>query len=575
MHPRLPRLAASAVLAALFPGTLAPLAAQAPPAAPPAKPQVFSEQVEVNVVNVDIYVADSQGKPVTDLSRSDFQVFEDGKPVEVTNFYSNASADGSRANNAPDSGSSAPPAATRPTPPEEQRLNLVVFVDDLNTQAHSRNRVLGSLREFLRREIQPGDRVMLIRFQSSVDVRRPFTTDMAQVDRDLTALEALSAHGAEEETFRQANEEIRADAAEAFGNGCDQGLEQAVKAYADSQNHLLDATLRALDSVVSAVAAAPGRKAILYVGDGVSANPGFEAFQRMGACAGSKGVTSGFLSARTYDSRAKFNEVTGHASRNRVAFYTLETRANEAGVLSERDQVENRQESLRRLADGTGGRAMLDTADARLALKLMADDLSHYYSLGYRPPRGADGVDHRIEVRVARKGAIARYRQWYRDKPQNELVAERTGAAMLYGFEDNPLGVRIEIGRQVAQGDVYVVPVRLHVPLAKLTLIPQQGDRVGHVRFFVVASGNGEVTPVRSSEADVRIPEARAAAAMGQDYVHEVRMKLKRGAYTLGVGLKDDLAGAASYLKGSVQAGAGLPAPAAAVPRNSAPGRGL
>jgi hypothetical protein len=337
--------------------------------------------------------------------------------------------------------------------------------------------------------------------------------------------------------------------------------------------------------VISAVAPAPGRKAILYVGDGMPANPGFEGFQRLGACAGASGVASGFISARAYDSRTKFNNVTGHASRNRVAFYTLETTANQAGVLSERDRVEGRQESLRRLAEGTGGRAMLDTSDARLALRLMADDLSHYYSLGYRPSRGGDGIDHKIEVKVARRGALARYRQWYRDKPQSEQVAERTGAAMLYGFEDNPLGVRIELGRQVAQGDVYVVPVRLHVPLAKLTLIPREGNRVGHVHFFVVASGNGEVTPVRSSEADVRIPEARAAAALGQDYVHEVRMKLKRGEYVLGIGLRDDLAGAASYLKGSVQAGSGLAVPAAApgtpappnapAPRNSTPGKGL
>jgi VWFA-related protein len=555
-----------------------PLFAQGAPAppAPPASPQVFSEQIEVNVVNVDVYVADAQGHPITDLKQQDFQVFEDGKPVEVTNFYATASAGRARANTAP----GAAPAASEDLRPEEQRLNLVVFVDDVNTGAHSRNRVLGELQNFLKREVTPGDRVMLIRFQSSLDVRRPFTTDVGQVQKDIAVLEKLSAHGTEGETLRQGDNEIMAAAAEAFGSGCDQALESAVKAYADSQNHLLDSTLRALDSVVSAVAAAPGRKAILYVGDGVSANPGFEGFQRLGACAGASGVTSGFISARSYDSRAKFNAVTGHASRNRVAFYTLETTANQAGILSERDRVENRQESLRRLAEGTGGRAMLNTSDARLSLNLMADDLGHYYSLGYRPPRNADAVDHKIEVKVTRKGALARYRQWYRDKPQTEVVADRTGAAMLYGFEDNPLGVRIELGRQVAQGDIYMVPVRLHVPLSKLTLIPQDGNRVGHVHFFVVASGNGLVTPVRSSEADVRIPEARAAAALGQDYVHEVRMKLKRGEYVLGIGLRDDLAGAASYLKGSVQAGAGLPAPAAApakpappTPRGSTPGK--
>jgi hypothetical protein len=166
------------------------------------------------------------------------------------------------------------------------------------------------------------------------------------------------------------------------------------------------------------------------------------------------------------------------------------------------------------------------------------------------------------------------------------VVAERTAAAMLYGFEDNPLGASIEIGRQVAQGDLFVVPVRLHVPLAKLTLLPRDGARVGHVRFFVVASGNGTITPVRSSEADIRIPDAKAAAALTHDYVHEVRMKLKRGEYILGIGLKDDLAGAASYLKGGLEAGAGFPAPVgvatpagtaapAKLPRNSSPGGGL
>jgi VWFA-related protein len=392
------------------------------------------------------------------------------------------------------------------------------------------------------------------------------------VQKDIAALEKLSAHGTEEASFREANQNIIADAAAAFGDGCDQALEAAVKSYADSQNHLLDSTLRALDSVVSAVAVVPGRKAVLYVGDGVTANPGFEGYQRLGACNGKMGSMSGFLTAQTYDSRTKFNAVTGHASRNRVAFYTLETTASQAGVLSERDAVENRQETLRRLAEGTGGRAMLDTADAGRALKLMAADLGNYYSLGYRPTRAGDGIDHKIEVKVARKGAIARYRQWYRDKPQSEVVADRTGAAMLYGFEDNPLGVRIEIGRQMAQGDVCVVPLRLHVPLGKLTLLKQEGARVGHVRFFVVASGNGEITPVRTSEADVRVPEAMAAAALQKDYVHEVRIKLKRGQYVLGIGLRDDLAATASYLKGSVEAGAGLPAPAVA-PKPAAPAR--
>jgi VWFA-related protein len=547
IHPS--RLAVLALALPLFSGP--GLRAEEPPRSPISE-KVFSEQIEVSVVNLDVYVADGRGRPITDLKREDFQVFEDGKPIELTNFYATA---------IPPGGAPAAPAAgaapgslaadTRSPRPEEQRLSLVIFVDDVNTR--NRTRILEQLTEYLGKELTPGDRVMLVRFESSLKVRRPFTTDFAQVAKDIAALGKETPHGGDNDRFREANGEIIADAAEAFGDPCNQALEQAIKAYADSENHLMDLTLRALDSVVSAIAPAPGRKAILYVGDGVEASPGFEEFERFkDRC---PFANSGIASARTYDARAKFDEVTGHASRNRVAFYTLETTANAAGRAVQRNRVENRQEALRLLAEGSGGRAMLDVSDARVALALLGNDLGNYYSLGYRPPRAADGIDHKIEVRVNRKGAIARYRQWYRDKPQVEQVAERTAAAMLYGFEENPLQVRIELGRQVAQGDVWVVPVRLHVPLAKLTLLPRDGARVGHVRFFVVASGNGEITPVRSSEAEVRIPEARAAAALSQDYVHEVRMKLKKGAYVLGVGLRDDLAAATSYLRGNVAAG--------------------
>src|SRR5689334_8108116 len=49
--------------------------------------QTFFESIDVNVVNVEVYVTDRDGKRVQGLTRDDFQVLEDGKPVEITNFY--------------------------------------------------------------------------------------------------------------------------------------------------------------------------------------------------------------------------------------------------------------------------------------------------------------------------------------------------------------------------------------------------------------------------------------------------------------------------------------------------------
>src|SRR5262252_5292683 len=43
-------------------------------------------RINVNLVQVDAIVTDSKGKPVTDLTADDFEVFQDGKPQAITSF---------------------------------------------------------------------------------------------------------------------------------------------------------------------------------------------------------------------------------------------------------------------------------------------------------------------------------------------------------------------------------------------------------------------------------------------------------------------------------------------------------
>ena len=52
----------------------------------PLDPPSFTAAVEVNVVNVDVHVTDANGKPVTGLRKGDFELFEDGKRVDIANF---------------------------------------------------------------------------------------------------------------------------------------------------------------------------------------------------------------------------------------------------------------------------------------------------------------------------------------------------------------------------------------------------------------------------------------------------------------------------------------------------------
>jgi hypothetical protein len=100
-----------------------------------------------------VFVTDKKGEPVRGLKQEDFQIFEDGHPVAISNFYS--VDDSGKPRTAallppPVPGAAKPPGVEEPPPvPEEQRLYLIVYVDNFNIKPFNRNRVFRRIREFL------------------------------------------------------------------------------------------------------------------------------------------------------------------------------------------------------------------------------------------------------------------------------------------------------------------------------------------------------------------------------------------------------------------------------------------
>ena len=54
---------------------------------PEAVDQDLGEIVNVNVVNLDVYVNDKSGKRIQGLTKDDFEIYENGKKMGITNFY--------------------------------------------------------------------------------------------------------------------------------------------------------------------------------------------------------------------------------------------------------------------------------------------------------------------------------------------------------------------------------------------------------------------------------------------------------------------------------------------------------
>jgi len=87
--------------------------------------------VEVNLVQVDAIVTDGKGKPVTDLTAADFEIFQDGKPQSITNFSYVDTTGGAGVAPRALQVKGAPPLPAVNLQPADVRRTFIVVVDDL------------------------------------------------------------------------------------------------------------------------------------------------------------------------------------------------------------------------------------------------------------------------------------------------------------------------------------------------------------------------------------------------------------------------------------------------------------
>ncbi|MFY9825263.1 MAG: VWA domain-containing protein [Thermoanaerobaculia bacterium] len=403
---------------------------------------------------------------------------------------------------------------------------------------------------------------------------------------------------------------------------CPLNILEPVRNFAGSRRSEVVRSLGALTLLVNSLSGVPGRKAVLHVSDGIPAVPGEELFQFLLELCGGGGTsgighqthmanetTSGkplagarqdrdgldplaIYDAREWGPRAyqaasqaipdaqaysvakELAALVAHANAHQVTIYTLQasgvsgTEASDASFgPGERlfqfpsigsIQRASLQESLQTLAEGTGGRAILNANDLRPELAGLREDFSSFYSLGYSPVHNGDGKEHRIEVRVKRPGIRLRYRLSYRDKPVLEKAVDRTLAALFYGVEDNPLQIGVEVGEQVpSPGGTVSVPIRLRIPLHKLAILNHEETYEGSLRLLVATrSEDGRSAPVRQVAVPIRIPRKEVLNALGQFYLYTLTLQMAPGTHRVAVGVRDEIAATTSYLSQVVTVGA-------------------
>jgi VWFA-related protein len=536
--------------------------------------EVFVDTVDVRVVNVDVYVTDKKGEPVTGLTRDDFELLEDRKPVPITNFYvveegrpRGDAAGAPQIADLPVPPPAVPGTIAAPAVPEEQRLHLIVYVDNFNIRPANRNRVLREIGFFLSAHVDREDRVMLVSYDRSLNVRRPFTSDPRLVSGALEELERLTGHAvSRDDERRRALEQV--DEAGSVG----QAVSYA-RMHAESMENDLRFTVGALKEMIDTLAGLPGRKAILYVSDGLPMVPGQDVYYAVDARFGAQGGSGVLTDSFGYDASREFRDLANAANANRVSFYTIdaaglrlqssfaaENARPSASVLVDSTYNSNHQSPLRYLADTTGGQAIVNTNRVLPGLEKIARDFDTYYSLGFSPTHAANGRYYGLQVRVkGRRDLVARHREGYRDKSVEARMTDGTIAALHFAYESNPLSARLRFsGAQPHQDRLYRVGVDVEVPIGSLVLVPRGDTHEARLRLYIAArDGEGDSSPVQQVTVPISIPNDEVEKARGQLYRYSLPLLMRPGPHRVAVGLRDDLGGQESFVTGSVTPGRG------------------
>jgi VWFA-related protein len=421
----------SACLAALLGAALGAQTPQPPkegaPQATPPAPQTpaRSDQVirsRVDLVTTDVIVRDNNGQFVADLKKEDFEVFEDDVKQELVSF---TLTHGGRIFNV-----AAPPPpvaeegiilpATRPTSDAAGRIFLI-FIDDLHLDFRNTPRIRDLFKKIAKELIHEGDMFGIVSTGPS-SIAIEMTYDRRRLDE---AMKKISGAGLAPKDILDVPEgaqgppEVRYRAHVAFSTAYE--------------------IMGKLQQVHNR------RKAFVYVSNGYDFNPFAttrakqEAERYGGRSNGSSddgsnndGSVNPFTRDRTTnvfheaDLASELAELTRAANRANASIYTIDPRGlvgmpdldEKVDMVEWQDYVRSSQDSLRVLAEQTGGIAVINQNDFDKALKRIDNETSDYYVVGYYSTNpDPTKRRRRIEIKLKRPGMHLRYRTEYSLKP--------------------------------------------------------------------------------------------------------------------------------------------------------------
>ncbi len=430
-------------------------------------------RLETELVQIDVVVADKQGKLVRDLKREDFELFEDGKKQEITHFAAGDATQPARWLAVEKKKSSEKSGDGATTVEIRAGRYIVIAVDDFHLAPANLMIAKRTLQRFINDQMISGDQMAIATTSGNIGMFQQFTNERDVLERAINRLNVqnrtvtnsfdvprISDYQAElidigdQDALELAVQEIlrlepspspspgggRGGGSGGGGGGGlnssnpEAGVSPRERAMLQAQTrartivaqnaHYTRATLSNLESVIRNLRNLTGRKILILLSDGF--------------------FLGGNSSSHIFDMR----RITDAATRAGVVIYSIDARGLVAivpgGDASEpsgvettlpgaRARIENsavqaKLDGLNALARDTGGTLFKNSNDLNLGLQRVLDANAAYYVLAYEPLTPyRDGKFHKIEVRIADRPELnVRTRKGY-FAPSNNPDGKRGG----------------------------------------------------------------------------------------------------------------------------------------------------
>lgn len=524
----------------------------------------FFAPVEVPLVSVDVFVSGRDGHPIQGLTLEDFEVLEDGEPVEISHFFAapGLAVTTDEEDETPDIG--------LVSPGPSQDVYLVIYFDDTNLTRGRRQAVVEHLREFLSTGLPADMKVMLVRYDGQIHIEQAFSENRDEVTTALdTVQNAASVSRRIDETTLIREMETSVSLAALSGDSAMEILESSGRTIRQGIDFFVEQTVQRTRTsiahqrrLIRSLSGLSGRKAIFFVSDGVEARPGELLYQTWSQHFGAVPAfrieaQQAFLLAARNDFGTDYGKLSRFANGHRVSIYTVsavgsgqaralsaETRLIDEARLAV-SQGMSAEVLMSNMAGMTGGRPLVNSPALADQLVEVSEELASYYSLAFEPPHVGDGKYHRLEVRVKRDSVRIRHRDGYLDVPLTDRITDRTLAAAAYGVVENPLRISVSIvGEIIDRNDgTYLVPVIIMIPIGELVMVPSEEEHEGRISILLTVCGqDGNLSDPTRREYPVAIPNDSLTMALSRTAGFTMRLAVRSGRQRIAVGVRDEIA---------------------------------